>query len=171
MDSYSFKIQTEVINIMTDNKRIIEDEKSKALRASILGDIPEEVRKKIANVCSDVELCKILADNGIDVEKLEKKIADAGIDIRNDGLQLPDSELDHVAGGFQESMYEGDLTCDCGNSNSDDFSKQCWASWFSSRRYYRCKKCNRYIIIYGPRKLCVTDEEEMKQDFYSHWDF
>ena len=156
---------------MTENKKIIEDEKSKALRASILKDIPEEVRKKIANVYSDVELCKILADNGIGVEKLEKKIADAGIDIRNDGLQLSDSELDHVAGGFQDSMYEGDITCDCGNSNSDDFSKQCWASWFSSRRYYRRKKCNRYLIVYGPRSLGVTDKEGMKEDFDSHWDF
>ena len=35
--------------------------------------IPSEVKEKLKNVKGDVEFCKILADNGIDVEKVEKR--------------------------------------------------------------------------------------------------
>lgn len=42
--------------------------------------LPEEVLEKLKGVVSDVEFCKILADNGIDVETIEAKVKNSGVD-------------------------------------------------------------------------------------------
>lgn len=149
---------------MEDKKIMTEEERTAALRESLLEEIPDDVKEKIANVCSDVALCKILAENGIDLEKLEKKIADAGFDANKLGLQLPDSELDGVSGGFYDSKLEGEVKCDCGNDNRDEFSKQLWVSWISTKRFFRCKKCNRYIVIYGKRAWGCVDDNGYAQE-------
>ena len=56
------------------------------LKKSLADMIGEDVMKKLENVYSDVEVCKILAENGIDLEKVEKRIADAGAFPRDYGF-------------------------------------------------------------------------------------
>ena len=116
-----------------------------ALRKDILTLIPENVRGKLADVKSDVEACKLLAENGVDLDAIEKKIKDAYAKMKINVLELSDTELDTIVGGFDNDKYD-DIHCwKCGASERDDFSYQFWASSFLAEgRIYRCRKCDLY---------------------------
>jgi len=131
-----------------------------ALKEEIRGMIPPEVQEKINAAAGDVAVCKILAENGIDVEKVEKKIKDAGFNLNKICLQeVRDEELEKIAGGFEHNQAL--VSCTCGNDNRDDFSWQFFASRFSTyprpRDIFRCKKCNTYVYVYSDI-ICYHDE-------------
>ena len=122
--------------------------------------IPSEVKEKLETAKSDVEVCKILAENGIDVEKVEQKIKDAGFNLNKICLQeVRDEELEKIAGGFE--FDQALVSCRCGNDNRDDFSWQFIASRLSTyprpRDIFRCKKCNTYVYVYSDI-ICYHDE-------------
>ena len=118
-----------------------------ALKKKIRGMIPPEVQEKINAAAGDVAVCKILAENGIDVEKVEKKIKDAGFNLNKIGLQeLPDDALDKIAGGFETDGTE--IRCSCGVSDRSCFSYQIIDTLMSTDKIeavYRCKNCGMYI--------------------------
>lgn len=95
--------------------------------------LPKELLKKLEVAESDVQACKILADNGIDPEEFEKT--------------LPDHFLEEVNGGYKRGTVE--IHCpDCGNGDSDEISRQFWASMFTdSATKYRCRKCDCYFKV------------------------
>ena len=109
--------------------------------------IPSEVKEKLETAKSDVEVCRILAENGIDVEKIEKKIKDAGFNLNKIGLQeLPDEALDKIAGGFETGGVE--IKCPCGVHDRSCFSYQVIDTLMSTDivdSVYRCKNCGMYI--------------------------
>ena len=115
-------------------------------RKEVMVGIPVEVQGKISAARSDAEARRILAENGIDAEKLEKKIAAAGVNPITLS-KLPDEALDKVAGGWER--YGAEIRCACGNDDYEEFSYQFWASsfCFGPSWKYRCKKCNRYMKI------------------------
>ena len=118
------------------------------LRQELQGALPLKVQEKLKSAKSDMETCRILADNGIDVEKIEKKIANAGFDQIKIGLQeVSDDALTNVAGGWK--TYDAEVRCRCGNGDRDEFSYQFWASSLYGPRTkkYRCKKCNSYMKV------------------------
>ncbi len=131
-----------------------------ALKEEIRGMIPPEVQEKINAAAGDVAVCKILAENGIDVEKVEKKLKDAGFNLNKICLQeVPDDALANVSGGFKDN--QSFVSCKCGNDDRDEFSWQWFASNLSvnirPRRIYRCKKCNTYVYVYSD-SICYRDE-------------
>ena len=122
--------------------------------------IPSEVKEKLETAKGDVEVCRILAENGIDVEKIEQKIKDAGFNLNKICLQeVCDEELEKIAGGFEHNQAL--VRCTCGNDNRDDFSWQFIASRLSTyprpRDIFRCKKCNTYVYVYSDI-ICYKDE-------------
>ena len=65
------------------------------LREEFKKMIPAEVQEKASVAVGDEAVRKILAENGIDVEKIDKKIARAGFGQAKIGLQeLPDEALE-----------------------------------------------------------------------------
>ena len=112
--------------------------------------IPVELQEKLDAAKSDMETCKILADNGIDVEMIEQKIADAGFDQIKIGLQEErDIELEMLSAGFR--FKDGaEVVCTCGAKDPEDFSYQFWVSSFEcgpNEGIFRCRKCNRYFKL------------------------
>lgn len=102
--------------------------------------IPIRLQSKLAKVNSDVEFCKILADNGIDVEKLQKT--------------LPDDVLDKVGGGY-ENIFGTEIYCpNCGNHDSDEISLQIFATLTSGSTKYRCRKCDKYFKMDASGHVC-----------------
>ena len=49
-----------------------------ALKEELLTALPLNVKEQLSKAVSDVQACKILADNNIDLSEIEKKIEDAG---------------------------------------------------------------------------------------------
>ena len=116
--------------------------------------IPPEVREKLrASKGSNVKTCKILAENGIDVEKIENKMKDSGlIKLNKIGLELPDEALDKIAGGSAGAT--GRIVCRCGNADRNKMSWQFFDSFLASLDYecdydlaYRCELCDTYILV------------------------
>ena len=116
--------------------------------------IPPEVREKLrASRGSNVVTCRILAQNGIDVEKIEKKINDAGINLNKICLkELPDEALDKISGGSAGATAR--IVCRCGNADRKKMSWQVIDSFLSTFDYdcdydmaYRCELCNTYILV------------------------
>ena len=70
------------------------------MKETLLRDIPAEVREKLSKAESDVQVCQILADNGINLEKMEHTIESFGFDLKKIGLQLPDQYLGAVPADF-----------------------------------------------------------------------
>ena len=118
-----------------------------ALREEVNGMIPAEVQEKLNAANGKAEAYRILTENGIDVERIKKKMADAGLDEVKIGLQeLPDEALDKIAGGFESDGVE--IRCPCGTYNSSCFSYQIIDTWMSTdivAAVYRCKNCGMYI--------------------------
>ena len=93
---------------MAENKTINNEELEKVdgglanayqtLKKDVAGMIPPDVKEKLRTARGNVEACRILAENGINVETIEKKIADAGFDQIKIGLQeVPDDALEKIA--------------------------------------------------------------------------
>ncbi len=122
-------------------------EKYLTLKNELLAEVPESVKRQLADAKGDVAVCKVLADNGIDLAAIEKKIENAGFNTKRIGLQLPDDDLKGIAGGFE---IEGrQFSCsECGASDRRDFSFQFWESLLTPgvHQMYRCKKCNTYWV-------------------------
>lgn len=121
------------------------------VRESLLTEISDELREKLTLAVTDKQACKILADSGINVEDLERRVEELGIPVKQ--LSLSEDLLDKVVGGFQDSDYNFDVRCVCGNANRDEFSRQFWSSLFNSKAksIYRCKKCGQYLVIRDSR--------------------
>lgn len=66
-------------------------------RESLLAEIPDEIQGKLNKAFDDRQVCKILADNGINAEALEKKVEDFGIPVKK--LSLSEDLLDKIVGG------------------------------------------------------------------------
>ena len=94
--------------------------------------ISDELKEKLKSCKSDVEVCKMLADNGIDVEEFEKT--------------LPDEVLSQIGGGYKD--INGDwIYCPwCNNSEKSELSHQILASLVNQAYIYRCCKCNQYFM-------------------------
>ena len=155
---------------MEDNKKINDKELEKVddgileayrkVNDELRELLPDDVQKQLENARGDVDFCKILANNGIDVEMVEKKIKDAGFDVNKICLQVPDEGLEKVAGGFE--LNQQLIRCRCGNEDRDEFSWQFFASRFhaSASLYdiYRCKLCNTYIKITSDYYLYLDED-------------
>ena len=142
---------------MAEFKKIIEDKdlndvsggviakRRKALYEDIMSLLPENVKVNLTETKSNVEVCKLLAENGVDLELIEDKIKEAYAKMKVNVLELKDTELETVVAGFDNEKY-GDIHCwKCGTSDRDDFSYQFWASNFIAEgRIYRCKICDLY---------------------------
>ena len=90
-------------------------------------NISPELAEKLKEAKTDVEVCKLLADNGVDVEKLQK--------------QIPDEALDQIGGGYTD-MFGDVIDCPCcGNKEKDEISYQFFASLYYMEAVYRCRKC------------------------------
>lgn len=148
---------------MADVKKMTKEEFEK-FRESLLAELPEDVKEKISGIYSDVQLCKVLADSGIDLDAIEKKIENAGFNTRKIGVQLPDAELEGIAGGFYDDDYEDDVVCDhCDNQERKEFSKQIFASMFSKYgKFYRCRKCGYYTCIIGPGHSAILTPQQYR---------
>ncbi len=124
-----------------------------ALKHDLNEMIPAEVREKLrASRGSNVETCRILAQNGIDVEKIEKKIKDAGINLNKIYTkELSDEALLNVSGGSAKA--DAPFVCRCGNADISKMSYQLIDYLLSRLDYacnydyaYRCEECNTYIL-------------------------
>ena len=145
-------------------------EKRAALRDDLLAMIPLNIRGQLAEIRGNVELCKLLADNGVDVEKIEKKIKDAYAEVKVDLLSLSEKELANISGGVMDAKRG--VFCECGNSNLDDFSYQFFVSQLmgGSSRAYRCKKCGNYVLIKNDSYRRYMTAAEYK-DWHFYEDF
>ena len=117
------------------------------LREEFKKMIPAEVQEKVNAAVGDEAVRKVLAENGIDVEKIEKKIARTGFGQAKISLQeLPDEALDKIAGGFETDGVE--IKCPCGVHDRSCFSYQVIDTLMSTDivdSVYRCKNCGMYI--------------------------
>ena len=57
-----------------------------ALKEELLTALSLNVKEQLSKAVSDVQACKILADNNIDLSEIEKKIEDAGFNMKRNGL-------------------------------------------------------------------------------------
>ncbi len=120
------------------------------LKKALADIVGADVMKKLENVYSNVDVCRILAENGVDLDAVEKKIADAGLDMKRIGLQLPDDRLSEISSGFWEEDMKADLECPvCHRDDRKNFSRQFWVSLIApnTKSIYRCKKCDLYIAV------------------------
>ena len=96
-----------------------------ALYESLVKVVGEDVMKKLDGVYSNVDVCRILAENGVALEKVEKVFADAGLNMNRIGLQLDDDDLSNISGGFYDEDQQEDIKCsNCGNGDRKEFSRQ-----------------------------------------------
>ena len=130
-----------------------------ALKEELRAALPLDVKDQLSKAVSDVQVCKILADNNIDLSKIEEKIENAGFNMKRIGLQLADDNLAGIVGGFEDSDY-GNIKCRCGNEDRNEFSRQFWASLLTNGTFYRCKKCNKYLVALGRGNFDFIDEIE-----------
>ena len=137
-----------------------------ALQKDVGEMIPPEVREKLrASRGSNVKTCKILAENGIDVEKIENKMKDSGlIKLNKIGLELPDEALDKIAGGSANANTT--IVCRCGNADRNKMSLQvfdsmlsCWDNECDYGIAYRCELCNTYILCLKGGGIDYADAE------------
>ena len=114
-------------------------------------------QEKLWKVRSDVEACQLLAENGVDVESIERKIRDAYQGIGSNILTLSDRELDRISGGVVER--KSSVWCECSNDDEEEFSYQFWVSQLIEGRAYRCKKCGLYALVKGSYVRYMTAQE------------
>lgn len=82
---------------------------------------------------TDVEACKILADKGIDVEKLQK--------------ELPDEFLSQIGGAYVD-WCGVEIHCPtCGNADKNELSFQVIATLYAFKTIYRCRKCGNLLSV------------------------
>ena len=153
-------------NVMAEEmKKIDNDELEKvdggmaasfqALKQDLNEMIPAEVREKLKKPRGDVEVSRILAENGIDVEMIEKRIEDAGLPVKKIGFQkVADEALANIAGGSAQAGVK--IKCKCGNCDRNKMSFQIFASiaegldryYGGANSVYRCELCDTYIYVY-----------------------
>lgn len=113
------------------NKPIVSQKAFDEMRAVLEEDLPVAVCDELGRTKSDVEFCRLLAENGIDVQKLQRKI--------------PDEVLSRIGGG-NENLSGTKICCpNCENSDSGEISVQVLSSAFSNNSKYRCCKCGCYF--------------------------
>ena len=66
------------------------------IREETLAKLTLEARKKLEELPSDMEVCRFLAENGVDVEEVERRIKAAGVDLNRIGLQLPGDDFSNI---------------------------------------------------------------------------
>ena len=119
------------------------------LREEFKKMIPADVQEKANAAVGDEAVRRVLAENGIDVEKIEKKIARTGFNPARINLQeLPDEALDKIAGGFETGGVE--IKCPCGVHDRSCFSYQVIDTLMSTDivdSVYRCNNCGMYITV------------------------
>ena len=109
--------------------------------------LSDAIADKLKGVRSDVEVCKILADNGVNVEEFEKT--------------LSEEELAQVGGGFQKGVAEVHCTNpNCLEAASENISYQFFASLFTDAYYYRCRTCGTYFQMSKFGSLSPWDPNE-----------
>ena len=143
------------------------NDKYNQLKEDLQRSLPEDVLNKVSAAGGDVEVCRILAENGIDLDEIEKKIEAAGFDTKRIGLQLSDDDLANVSGGFAHEDY-GQIVCGhCGNLERNDFSRQFWASLYllNTKEVYRCKRCGCYTRIIDKYSRAWYDPSEYDRKF------
>lgn len=132
-------------------------EKLEQLLESLRKQIPADVMEKLKTAKGDVDFCRILAENGIDVENFEKQVKESGVDFGQIGVVMDSDELAQVAGGWTKEISSGSYYVEykcpyCGNGDRDRHSYQFWASLGSELwalgngggDIYRCKNCGHY---------------------------
>ena len=117
-----------------ENKKTLEQlEEVRGGLAQVFDRFPQELQERLALAKSDVELCKLLADNGYDVEKLQKLV--------------PDDILNQIGGGF-DNILGTEIYCpSCGTTDSEDLSFQVLASFKKLQSKYRCRKCDCFFKL------------------------
>ena len=138
---------------MTKEEIIMNNEKYTELLKEVRAMLPAEVLEKLKGVVSDVEFCKILADNGIDVEEIEKKVKNSGVDFSESTVVLDNDELSNINGGWYEWVSDHNVLYECPHCHNGDRernSRQFWASlganFLSSQAVviYRCRNCGHF---------------------------
>ena len=94
-------------------------------------NISDELREKLKTCKSDVETCKMLADNGIDVEEFQKS--------------LSDDVLKKVGGGYTDIIGDTVYCPWCNESRSENISYQCITSIINKTDTYRCRTCKKFF--------------------------
>lgn len=139
---------------MTKEEIIMNNEKYTELLKEVRAMLPAEVLEKLKGVASDVEFCKILADNGIDVEEIEKKVKNSGVDFSESTVVLDNDELSNINGGWYEWVSDHNVLYECPHCHNGDRernSRQFWATlsanFFSPSQavvIYRCRNCGQF---------------------------
>ena len=109
-----------------DNKR------TENLRTILEHNLSAEATENLRTIKNEDEFRKVLADNGIQAEKLQRK--------------LPDDLMGTVSGGYD---FEGnDVHCPCcGNEEYDHISFQFFTSFKYFADTYQCDLCKTYFQI------------------------
>ena len=157
---------------MTEEKKIINNEMLdevhggltaafRRLKQDVQAMIPDAVKGKLSTAKSDREAFRILADNGVDLEAINRKIAAAGFGSTETGLQeLSEDVLENAAGGFFPINTGIDVVCTCGARDKDDFVIQAFLALTGASKYmfiYRCKKCGQLIGLTRGGKVEYID--------------
>ncbi|MBR2794844.1 MAG: hypothetical protein IKE16_09375 [Solobacterium sp.] len=131
------------------------------LRQDVQAMIPDAVKEKLAKAKSDPEACRILEENGVNLEAIQKKIADAGFGRMNNGLQeISEEALESAAGGFFPINTGIDIVCTCGARKREDFAVQSFLALTGISNYmfiYRCLKCGQLIGLTRDGKVEYID--------------
>ena len=132
------------------------------IRKNIIAKIPDDVLKQLEKTSNDVEFCKTLADNNIDVEQFEAELKKTGMAFPEPGTRLADEMMENVSGGWKDDPndpFEVDVECpnpNCRSKERKDHSYQYFRSSWSgiewifggdTAQFYRCKKCGQYFKI------------------------
>ena len=162
-----------------ENDKIIQEEKLdevsggladlRKLKEELLAELPAEVKEKLEFAKTDVQVCQLLADHGVDLYEMEKKIKNAGFDLNKIYLQLSDNEMAGVSGGGIPIIDDFKMVCAyCGNNDRDEISKQFIISLLISKvqAAFRCKKCGKYTIVYKGGGVEYLDESAYNEKFF-----
>ena len=120
-----------------------------SVRQDIRGMIPADVQEKIRGLKDKEEVSRILAENGIDVKKIEKKFTSGLDQFKTSIHQLSDDALNKVSGGV---ITRDQIKCLCG-AGYDDLSLKIFHSFLGAISYdpctvYKCDKCGIILEVY-----------------------
>ncbi len=94
-------------------------------------NISDELNEKLKTCRSDVESCRMLADNGIDVEEYQKA--------------LPDEVLKKINAGYEDMIGDTVFCPWCKETASDKISYQTLISLRYNNDTYRCRKRGKFF--------------------------
>ena len=107
------------------------------IRKNIIAKIPDDVLKQLEKTSNDVEFCKTLADNNIDVEQFEAELKKTGMAFPEPGTRLADEMMENVSGGWKDDPndpFEVDVECPNPNCRSKERKDHSYQYFRSSRR-------------------------------------